>query len=1102
MITVSKIQAAKRNYFASRSQRGNSAHGKGRHEMWLMALIPVFAADLPGRSGWFKKLRGLRPAFRWAGACALWLALLAANSSVHAEPVTPTPAGVTSGENQPAWTAASIEAIPWSQIGAAAQQQYQGDGLAILPEPQGAMLRCVFQRLEAQATEEGLWLTSTVPHAAPATFRVVAAALARQPSTSAVAADIHRLPPIGTVEATPRLVRFIRPGLIEEYSVSMDGVRQDFLILARPGGAGELRLELDVTGARVHPAHFGGRLVLAERTIAYSRLHVEDATGRTLPARIEATYGMAILVDDTEAVYPIRIDPTFSDENWISMGGSLAGTDASVRTAVVDGAGNLYIGGYFTLVGEAFASHVAKWDGSSWSALGSGVNDTVKALAVSGGDLYVGGNFTSAGGVSGRNRIAKWAIGGQDDSSWSALGSGVDNYVRALAVSGNDLYVGGWFRSAGGISGRNQIAKWAIGGADDSSWSALGSGVDGWVEALAVSGSDLYVGGWFRAAGSVSGLNRIAKWAIGGSNDGSWSALGSGVNSAVKALAVSGNDLFVGGDFTSAGGVPARNHIAKWNGSSWSGLGAGVNGWVGALAVSGSDLYVGGEFTSAGGKPARNIARWVVSGADDSSWSALDSGVDGWIEALSVSGDHLYVGGSFTSAGGVAGRNRIAQWSIGGQNDSSWSALGSGSSVNDHVYALAVSGSDLYVAGVFLSLGAGIPANRIAKWDGSNWSALGSGLGGGLLPYVSALAVSGGNLYVGGRFTSAGGVSGRHGIAKWAIGGTDDSSWSALGSGVNGWVEALKASGTDLYAGGSFTSAGSKPAGNIAKWAIGGADDSSWSALGSGVNSSVKALAVSGTDLYAGGVFSSAGGKPANNVAKWAIGGSNDGSWSALGSGVNDDVYALAVSGGDLFVGGAFTSAGAGIQANHIAKWDGGNWSALGSGVNNTVEALAVSGSYLFVGGWFTTAGGIPANRIAQWSMGGQNDSSWSALGSGVNDNVYALAATGSDLYVGGNFTSAGGKASVFLAKARVQSLYPAEFVPEEIALVQEGLRLTFRVRAGGRYRIEASSNLIVWTFLENLEAGANAGNDIVLMSFIDTEAHEFQYRFYRIAAE
>src|SRR5207247_2849573 len=124
--------------------------------------------------------------------------------------------------------------------------------------------------------------------------------------------------------------------------------------------------------------------------------------------------------------------------------GSLYG---AVYAAVVDGSGNLYIGGDFTIVGDVFANHIAKWNGSSWTALGSGMNGSVYALAVSGSDLYAGGYFTTAGGSAATN-IAKW-----DGSSWTALGSGMSRFgiytiVYALSVSGSDVYAGGYVGAA------------------------------------------------------------------------------------------------------------------------------------------------------------------------------------------------------------------------------------------------------------------------------------------------------------------------------------------------------------------------------------------------------------------------------------------------------------------------------------------------------------------------------------------------------------------------------------------------------------------------------------------------------------------------------
>jgi hypothetical protein len=121
------------------------------------------------------------------------------------------------------------------------------------------------------------------------------------------------------------------------------------------------------------------------------------------------------------------------------------------------------------------------------------------------------------------------------------------------------------------------------------------------VFALAASGNTLYAGGIFYSAGGVSVAN-IAQW-----NGSSWAAMGSGMNFSVRALAVSGSNLYAGGSFTNAGGVSVNN-IAQWNGSSWAALGSGMNGAVHALAAPGSKLYAGGSFTTAGNKGATNTA--------------------------------------------------------------------------------------------------------------------------------------------------------------------------------------------------------------------------------------------------------------------------------------------------------------------------------------------------------------------------------------------------------------------------------------------------------------------------------------------------------------
>jgi hypothetical protein len=330
------------------------------------------------------------------------------------------------------------------------------------------------------------------------------------------------------------------------------------------------------------------------------------------------------------------------DERW-SDEFAERGVNGGVSSLAVDGSGNFFLGGFFTNAGSVSAYFIAHWDGSGWSALGTGLNDWVYALVLDGdGNLYVGGRFSTAGDIP-ANNIARW-----DGSAWSALGSGLDHNVYSLAVDfrGN-VYAAGWFWTAGDVPANN-IARW-----DGSAWSALGSGLDNGVSSIAVDGNgNLYAGGSFTTAGGVP-ANYIARW-----DGSSWSALGSGMNNHVAALAVDGNgNLYAGGNFTNAGGVPANN-IARWDGSSWSALGSGMNNHVAALAVdSNGNVYAGGDFTSAGGVPANYIARW-----DGTSWSALGSGMNDRVSTLALNGlVDLYAGGAFTEAGGKDSQH-IAKW--------------------------------------------------------------------------------------------------------------------------------------------------------------------------------------------------------------------------------------------------------------------------------------------------------------------------------------------------------------------------------------------------------------------------------------------------------
>ncbi|MFO0838187.1 MAG: hypothetical protein U1D55_06635 [Phycisphaerae bacterium] len=661
---------------------------------------------------------------------------------------------------------------------------------------------------------------------------------------------------------------------------------------------------------------------------------------------------------------------------WSPVG---AGFDGDVRAlaAFDSGAGDeLYAGGQFQLADNSPAANIARWDGAAWHALTSGTDGSVNTMAVwddgGGPDLYIGGAFTNAGTTSAAG-IARWGCGASPCApEWRQTFRAGDFDGAPLSFAwfdegaGPSLFAAGAFTRAGGIRS-NHIARW-----NGSQWTPLAAaGANGDISSMVVyddgAGAALYVAGEFTTIGAIN-ASYLARW-----NGVAWNAVPgvfggiSCCSPPVATLAVyddgAGPALYVGGEFTTIDGAPL-SHIARWDGQSWAALGSGLGDEPLAMLSfddgSGPALFVGGFFSNAGGATANRVARW-----NGMAWSAVGAGFDDTVYALAAydagSGPALYAGGRFSRADG-APATRLAKWS-----GASWSAVGGGlprtvnalhaatvggqarlyvgidtdlaiydnlwsfdgttlaplpNVVNSHVRALSDRADVLYVGGWFTGID-GAPANKIAAFDGTNWSPLhSSDVGSGLSAFVSALA----------------------------------------GVGPGGLVSAP---GARLFAGGGFGLAGTTPVRFIAAW-----NGSSWSPLGSGMNGLVRALAIfddgSGPVLYAGGQFTSAGGIAASRIARW------DGlSWSALGAGVNGTVWALHVadlgSGSALYVAGDFTTAG-GQAANHLARWDAAGWHAQRTGLDGSAFALTSQSRVLHVGGDFRTADGLPAAYWARWA--------------------------------------------------------------------------------------------------------------------------------------
>jgi hypothetical protein len=586
--------------------------------------------------------------------------------------------------------------------------------------------------------------------------------------------------------------------------------------------------------------------------------------------------------------------------NWMQVG---AGFNNEVLD-IENHNGQLHAGGKFTLSGGTLCNHVARFDGSEeWISLtGAGTNGDVYALK-SIGVLYIGGSFTMAGGQS-RPHIASWNSAA---STWGSLGNGTSGTVTAIERgSGNEVFVGGSFANvngnaiasrgvglwnsasltwtaagisnftayalhrhlgspsenfASGSNGSNMVYKW-----NGSSWTPVGSpaGQGRWGYTMTSFGGELVVGGLFDLIAGGPTLNNITRW-----HNGTWHPFIPVLNGVVNAFTNFSGRLIVGGDFSQSLAPTGEGlgHLLGWDGEEMSSLGS-TNGIVTAVAPSMAgpglpDLVVGGVFTLVDGVPVSNIARRRLVEPPD--WSGLGQG--------------------FTGSGGLTGGVFCIE------------AVPSSPSL-----------STLYAGGLFTHSGA-TPVSRIARFDGANWQPMGTGLvtttTNPLFTWANDMVVyhvPGGGLFtnhliVGGLFDTAGGVT-CNSIARWT--GT---MWASLGSGVHrnglrGEVSALALfnNGADVIVGGEFDTAGSTPVNNLARW-----NGSTWQAMGTGIpGGNVSGLAVVDGVLYASALFD-VDGDLVSRILRW-----NGAAFEMVVDDFEGFVYALFPYQGRLHVGGSF----------------------------------------------------------------------------------------------------------------------------------------------------------------------------------------------------
>jgi Ca2+-binding RTX toxin-like protein len=589
---------------------------------------------------------------------------------------------------------------------------------------------------------------------------------------------------------------------------------------------------------------------------------------------------------------------------------------------------------------------------------------------------------------------------------------------------------------------------------------------DGGVQAAVADGSTVYLGGLFNYIGPRTG-GLVSLSQASGANTQRFPD----VDGRVGTLTPDGaGGWYVGGQFTSVGGVARTNlaHVLADGSVDTAWAPPAPNGGIGAIAFAGGRVYIAGGFSLLGSDPMSGMAALdpttgerisSFSGSPGVSSFAVDGttlwvggfsggtgflfGMDAASGATTVSmptpnsvvstvvkdGDSLWVGGSFTSVGGVP-RSRIAEIDIPSRQVTTWNHGVTISSVR----RIALSPTTVYATGQFAGRIVGLdratgastafnPAPQIAGFGST---------AGGSVAYVDGV------VYYSDEFTSIGGQQRPYLAAL----DPDTGATLAWNPGLNFAADTLIPDGGDLLVGGQFTSASGATRKNFAAVDVDSGAVTAWAPT---ANDTVSSLARAGTTIYAGGRFTTVNGEPHSRLVALHSGSGATLPWAAGVSSTtfptSATVASLATDGSTIYAGGFFDTTTGGPRASLAAFDAAGSLTTFAAdltrfGSTGQANSLVLDGTDLFVGGAFTTVGGQPrANLAAVDATTGAVDPAWQA---DTSDIVTALALDGGDLYVGGRFNQLDGAARTALGSVAAATGDVTAFAPQ-LAFLQFG---------------------------------------------------------------
>jgi uncharacterized delta-60 repeat protein len=738
--------------------------------------------------------------------------------------------------------------------------------------------------------------------------------------------------------------------------------------------------------------------------------------------------------------YIARLSPSGSITSSFNQG-SQGFSGGQVNALATQSNGKIIVGGAFTNYGFGIASRIIalsssgdQLDPSSFN-MGTGFSADVNVVVTqSNGKIIVGGNFASYSG-SNSNYIIRLNADGTRDTTFN-IGTGFNSSVLSIAVQSDDkLLVGGIFTSYSG-SANNYFVRLNANGTKDTSY-VTGTGPNSTVRAIKLQNDDkAYLGGFFDTYSGSTGRNYIARINTNGTLDTTFNS-GVGFGSLVYSLGVqSDNKVLVGGQYLTYSGSSV-NRITRINTDGTTdttfNVGTGFNGIPGGLAINNTgQIYMLGGFTTYSGSSNNGLVRVNSNGTKDTTFN-IGTGFDASNTAPnfllpSIEGG-VYVGSEFTTYSGST-VNRIVKIQPSGAIDTTFGASQitsqGAAGFDNNVYAGIFSGSTLYLGGAFSSFK---PKNRIIRLNQDGTIDTSFQLFSGFGNTVQSLAVQQDDkILVGGNFTTYSGSSNFY-IVRLNSNGTKDTTYN-IGAGFNNTVYNLKNDPltNNTYAVGLFTTySGSNAIRFVRLLPSGGLDNSTL--FSSSSLSSVQAYKSyldidSNSNVLIGNSFTTYSGSTVNNFIRTLSGGRIDPNlnyfdlnYNGISSGFDNGIYAGTRDGsGNIYLGGNFSFYKP-LSTNYIASLTlSGSIDTtfnMGVGTNNTIYSMATHSVGKFaVGGAFTTYNNISRNYFACLNSNGTLDPTFN-IGTGFNSLVYTIAVQSDNkILVGGNFSTYSGSSS------------------------------------------------------------------------------------------